>query len=109
MYPFPAWELTDAGDEPLYVSSLRLEALRQSVEDYEYLRILAQAGETRPDDTQANGQTGDLLRRMEALITSSAANDRTMHAQGVFYLLDGREYYELRREIGRAITSCSRR
>ena len=97
VYAFPAWELKGVPDPPLYVPSLRLEALRQGVEDYEYLRLLAQEGKGYAAE--------DLLSRMKAFLKDGATNDRTMHGKDVFYVLDGEEYYELRRRIGRAISA----
>ncbi|MFH1614262.1 MAG: glycoside hydrolase domain-containing protein [Planctomycetota bacterium] len=108
VYPYPAWEPDDGPDTPIYVSSLRFEALRQSAEDYEYLKLLAEVDKTQRNDAHGGRTARDLIEQMKKLVYGGATNDRTMHAKDVFYVLEGTEYYELRRRIGREISKSGR-
>lgn len=103
VYPFPAWEL-DAADGPasLYASSLRLEALREGVEDYEYLKLLREMLQAPEVARRAQYRATVLLEKMQALIRKSALG--TKGYDPCFYRLDGRRYYDLRCEIGRLIS-----
>lgn len=103
VYPFPAWELKSAGaPEPLYASSLRLEALREGVEDYEYLKLVQQIGRIRQTPEQSRNRVSQLLGEMQKLIKESAIG--TKGYDPFSYRIDGRQYYELRCEIGREIS-----
>ncbi|MFH0964408.1 MAG: hypothetical protein V2A58_10400 [Planctomycetota bacterium] len=104
VYPYPSWEPVSGSDPaPPFVPSLRLVALREAVEDYEYLRLLAEVDKTQRNDAQGGRPARDLLEEMQSLVRQSVRDDRQMHAQGVFFVADPVRFYELRRRIGREI------
>ena len=104
VYPYPSWEPADGGAAPgPFVPSLRLAALREGVDDYEYLRLLAEVDKTQKNDPHGGRPARDLIDEVRALLQQSIRNDRLMHSQNVFYLTDVERFYDLRRRTGRMI------
>ena len=73
------------------------------MEDYEYLRLLAEVDKTQKNDPHGGRPARDLADEVRALLQESVRNDRLMHAQDVFYVTDAERFYDLRRRIGRMI------
>ncbi|MFH1614250.1 MAG: hypothetical protein ABIG61_04090 [Planctomycetota bacterium] len=102
VYPWPEWEpLPKDASQNLFVSSLRMQALRESVEDYEYLRILSEYIPKMKVDAQGFTPGETLLQKMDNLIEES--NVKILKFE--YFDVDGKEYHSLRREIGRLIGS----
>jgi len=104
VYPFPSWELgKDDRPAPGYVPSLRLVALREGVEDYQYLKLLAEIGKPQPNDPPGGRVSRELLDQMLDLVERSARSDRLIHHKRAFFVVDPDRFYELRCKIGREI------
>lgn len=79
------------------VGSLRLEAIRDGNEDYEYYYVLDGLAETLSDYYKANITTN-------AMVSGSRG---TLY-NGTQYIADSENFYEVRREVARTISLCSK-
>ena len=85
-------------------SSIRVEALRESTEDFEYLKMLSEQANRLPADTPGGRKRRDLLERARSLIKkSSLCDDIRYGGSHSTFVVDGDELQNLRREIGRAL------
>jgi len=102
IYPWPDFEGAPArGDHPSALPSIRLEALAEGIDDYEYAALLAEAIASRPDDEAARGRA--LMQRLSSLVEAGNLGGDFTHRQvshGVF-VVDEDAFGQLRTEIGR--------
>ncbi len=105
VYPIPQWEpIPEDTTQKLFIGSLRLEALRESVEDYEYVYMLEKLAESEPKD--ANGFTEAEYFLLD--IRSLLKRDRVKFGKWIeYYNVDELTYQKLRRRIGRYIGKTS--
>ena len=103
-YPWPPWREPLPGGTPTLLSSLRLEALRESIDDYEYVKMLVDAAEKLPRGDPLRVRCGALKKRLSAFVTTSNVGDdyRYGGAHGTF-LFDGHALDALLRETARTI------
>ena len=105
--PWPAGEPLPDGKRRAFAPTIRFEALRESVEDYEYLLALSRIA--KADDTPAR-HARKLLARADRLIRQSARagyiKDPRVTSHSI-YDIDERAYQALRREMGLMIGRVS--
>ena len=95
------------GKRRAFASSVRMEAIRESVEDYEYLRMLAEIVQGEPKHSSRSRRARQLLDEMDKLIRDSviAPNRRWRGCEEThaIYQIDEEAYQTLRRQAGRLI------
>ena len=90
-------------DRP-FAPSLRLEALRESIDDFEYFEILKKAVEGAPAGSPMKKNYGALRRRLKILLRESDMRDHTVNTQDKsIFVIDTEELQGLRRDIGKAV------
>ena len=95
------------GQNRPYASSLRLEALRESIDDYEYLQMLAKAAHEAPAGSAIRELHKTLQARLNALLKK--ANLNTHHSgsgESSIFVIDSDALQNLRRDIGRAVETA---
>ena len=104
IYAWPSWEPVDPeAAQGLFISSIRMQALRESAEDYEYLVRLAERAETQRPDAQGFVPAESLLERIKALMNQGELENIPRgwkEAKFSFSEVDPEAYYELRMQIG---------
>jgi len=109
VYPWPAWRQPWNKRLPAFVSSLRIEALRESIDDYEYMQILTDTAGRQPAGSPFHQRCLNLLEEAKTFAAKSNLGDdyRYGGSHSVFQF-DGNELNNLMRKIGRALTEASR-
>ena len=105
-YAWPAGEPLPPGKTRAFATSLRLEAIRESVEDYEYLAMIEKLAVDSAGDTTARRNAENILQRFRQLLVDSVAavyDVKPYLDSHAVFLLDEERYQALRREMGRAI------
>ncbi|MFH0964414.1 MAG: glycoside hydrolase domain-containing protein [Planctomycetota bacterium] len=106
-YAWPLDEPLPEGKERAFAPSLRFEALRESVEDHEYLKMLSNLAS---GDSQTAARAKEILVKTDRLIRESAVGpypghpEHTTHA---VFLVDEAPYQTLRREAGALISEAA--
>ena len=102
IYPWPDFEgAPERGDHPSVVPSIRLEALAEGVDDYEYAALLQETIAALSGPRADHGRA--LMRRLADLVEAGSLGGDFTHRQkshGVF-VVDEEAFAELRTEIGR--------
>ena len=108
-YCWPEGEPLPEGKTRAFASSVRFAALRESVEDYEYVKVLSEIVARHGADSSVGKRAQDLLDRMKALIARSVVKrgSKSIATHAVFDI-DEAAYDALRREMGRAIAEDAR-
>jgi hypothetical protein len=106
-YPWPAWEAlpTESGekvDQDLFIGSLRLAAVREALEDYEYFQLARKLADRERPDAQGNVVTEGLLEQLQTLIDESQTRIHKFR----YYDVDPAKYHQLRRQIGDRLSRC---
>ncbi len=106
-YPWPAGEPLPPGKRRAFASSVRMEAIRESVEDYEYLRMLAEIVQGEPKHSSRSRRARQLLDRIDKLIRDSVITPNRRWRGGeethAIYQIDEEAYQALRRRAGHHI------
>jgi len=100
VYPWPAWEpWPNNARQNLFIGSLRLEALREAVEDYEYFEMARELAVRQRTDAQGDVPAELLLDQLRSLVDES----HTRIHKFSYFDIDPEKYHQLRRQIGRMI------
>jgi len=103
-YPWPEWRRPWEEGFPTLVSSLRFEALRESIDDYELVKMLSDEAGRLPPNSPLLSTCLDLLDQAETFVAESNMGDDYRyggsHSDMVF---DGDELDALLREIGQTL------
>jgi len=106
IYPWPSFEgAPERGDRPTVVPSIRLEALAEGIDDYEYAMMLEDLKGDLPGEEALEAQ--QLLDELRSIVAAGRlGGDFTHHADtyGVF-MLDGELFTEWRVKIGRFLAA----
>jgi len=104
VYPWPEWRSPWKEGLPTLVSSLRFEALRESIDDYEYMKMLSDTAGRLPADSPLRQRCAALLERAKAFVAkSNMGDDYRYGGSHSNMVVDGDELDALLRDIGRAI------
>jgi hypothetical protein len=110
IYCRPAWEPVDpAAKQQLFISSIRMQAVRESAEDYEYLLRLEQLAARQKPDAQGFVPAESLLAQLGKLMDRGRLKNIPRgwdDAKFTFYEVDPEAYYSLRMDIGRQLESA---
>lgn len=99
-YPWPAWEpLPDDTQQDLFIGSLRLEALREAVEDYEYFKLAEELANRQRPDAQGERPAALLLDQLRKFVDDS----HTRIHKFSYFDVDPEKYHQLRCKIGRML------
>ena len=102
IYPWPEFEgAPPRGDHPAAVPSIRLEALAEGIDDYEYAALLEETAGRLSGAEADEGRA--LMQRLKAVVAKGNLGGDFQHRQvshGVFVIDEG-AFEELRAEIGR--------
>jgi len=107
IYHWPEDELKEplpAGKSRAWASSLRIEALRESSEDAEYLKILKDLSDKSPADSKIRERFDELNAKVKAWVNKGKIE--LDHNRYYNYRLDGKELQKIRRELCEAIEAA---
>ncbi len=96
-----------AGRDRPFASTLRLEAMREAIDDYEYLQMLQRAAQGAPAQSESRQRFESLRARLDALLKQ--ANLDTHHSgspESSIFVVNSDALQRLRRDIGRAVESA---
>ena len=104
VYPWPYWRSTWKPGYPTVCSSIRLEAVRESAEDYEYIQMLREKAESLPAGSAQRWQCEALLEKVRTFVDNSNVRDDYKYggSWGTF-MIDSDSLMSLRQQVGRAI------
>lgn len=104
IYPWPEWRKPWSEGLPSIVSSLRIEALRESIDDYEYMRLLDATIEHLPVNSAAHARCVRLREQVVRLVArANTGDDYRYGGSHSVFLFNGRELDDLIREVGRVV------
>ena len=110
VYPWPEDEPMPSGTTRAFASSMRFEALVQSVNDYEYMRILADLASQSPEGSKTRSRFNALRGEVESLLRDSCLGGGTEHnvVELQVYQVDPARFARLRDGIAKAIEEAGR-
>jgi hypothetical protein len=102
-------EFVPAGQDRPFASSLRLEALRESIDDYDYLELLRSALEIRSADPSLRKRYEALRLRLKKLLEEGNLGTDVHHTEErSTFVVGSAPLQRLRRDIGRAVETISK-
>ncbi len=102
-------EFVPAGQDRPFATSLRLEALRESIDDYDYLELLRSALAHRSADPSLRKRYEALRLRLKKLLEEGNLGTDVHHTEERSTFVVGSAPLErLRRDIGRAVETLSK-
>jgi len=109
-YPWPNGEPLPAGKTRAFAPSIRLEAMRESVEDYEYVKMLSDIVNRSPAGSETQTRGKQLINQMAELLEKSivgVAWQYKGHKTHGTFVLDEQKYQKLRHQIGLMIEKAA--
>ena len=109
VYVWPDDEPLPPGESRPFAASLRLAAMRESAEDYEYLKMLSAAAAEGGEESAAGGRYRALCRRLESLLNeyNLGGDVHGSETHGIL-VVPPDELYLLHRELGEAVAAVQR-
>ncbi len=108
VYPWPHWRSAWKPGRPTVCSSIRLEALRESAEDYEYLKMLSDKSESLPAGSDRKRACSELLERARKLVAeSNLGDDYKYGGSWSIFIVDSEALLDLHRNMGRVLGGLS--
>ena len=92
-------------DRP-FAPSLRLEALRKSIDDYEYFEMLRKAAEGTPAESPVRKKYDDLRIRLKVLLEKSNLRTDLSGKDRNMMIVDTDDLQGLRRDVARAVDAA---
>lgn len=101
VYPWPAQQGEWEPGRLAVCSSIRLEALRESAEDYEYLKMLSEMAKRLAAGSSERRRCEEILERARKLVAqSNVGDDYKYGGSWSTFVVDGDVLIELHREVG---------
>jgi len=107
VYVWPDDEPLPPGESRSFAASLRLAAMRESAEDYEYLKMLSEAAAEAGEESLAYHRYDALRARLESLLKQyNLGGDVHGSATHGILVVPPDELYALHRELGEAVEAA---